>query len=122
MRVFGFAGVIAGLLVASAAGQDAIELKRALPKVGERVKVTVEEKNETKTTVNIKGMEQAKNEVKTKSLVYVDEVLEVADGAKKPSKLKRTYEKAVTGSDGTNTTLSLEGKTVVVEKKGDKYA
>jgi hypothetical protein len=122
MRLFGFAGVIAGLLVASAAGQDAIEIKVAHPKAGERVKVTVEEKSETKSVVNVKGMEQAKNEVKTKSLVYVDEVIEVAAGAKKPTKLKRTYEKAVAGTDGKKTTLSVEGKTVLVEKKGDKYA
>jgi len=121
MRVFGLTGVIAGLLVASAAGQEAVEIKVAYPKAGERVKVTAEEKNETKTVFTVKGMEQAKNEVKTKSLVYVDEVIEVAGGAKKPTKLKRTYEKAVVGSDGKNTTLSVEGKTVLIEKKGDKY-
>src|SRR3954469_15538992 len=105
MRVFGLTGVIAGLLVASAAGQEAVEIKVAYPKAGERVKVTAEEKNETKTVARVNGMEKAKTEVKTKSQVYTDEVIEVAAGAKKPTKLKRTYEKAVVGSDGKNTTL-----------------
>jgi hypothetical protein len=120
MRVFGLTGVIAGLLVATAAGQEAVEIKIAYPKAGERVKVTAEEKNETKTVATIKGTEQAKTEVKTKSLVYVDEVIETA-GAKRPTKLKRTYEKAVVGSDGKNATLPVEGKTVLIEKTGDKY-
>jgi hypothetical protein len=122
MRLFGIAGVLAGLVAASAAGQDAIEIKIASPKAGDRVKVTVEEKADSAFTVSAKGMEQAKSESKTKSLVYVDEVIDAAAGAKKPTKAKRTYEKAVVGANGKGTTLPVEGKTVLIEKTGDKYA
>src|SRR4051812_18419381 len=110
MRLFGIAGVLAGLVAASAAGQEAIEIKIASPKAGDRVKVTVEEKADSAFTVSAKGMEQAKSETKTKSLVYVDKVIDVAAGAKKPTKAKRTYEKAVVGANGKATTLPVEGK------------
>ena len=62
--------------------------------------MTVEEKSEGKTTVTIKGNVQSKTETKGKSFVYVDETLAVADGAPKPTKLKRTYETATTSTDG----------------------
>ncbi len=121
MRLFGMAAALAALLGASAAGQDAVEIKIAYPKTGDRVKVTVEEKGETKIVATVMGMEQVKNEVKTKSLVYTDEVIENPANAKRPTKVKRSYEKAVTGGDGKAASLPLEGKTVLIEKKGEKY-
>ncbi len=122
VKLFSIAGVIAALLAASAAGQDAVEIKIGYPKAGDRAKVTIEEKNETKLSLKIQGKEQGKDEVKTKSLVYVDEVIENPAGGKQPTKVKRSYEKAVTGNAGVDTTLGIEGKTVLIEKKGEKFA
>ncbi len=122
MRRFGFGFVVAGLLAASAAGQDAVEIKIAYPKAGQKAKVTVEEKATTKTTFTVGGNTQSKDEVKTKSLVYVDDVIENPKNEKRPDKVRRTYEKAVVGADGNTKKLPVEGKTVLIEKTGDKYA
>jgi hypothetical protein len=68
------------------------------------------------------GKVQGKEEVKTKSLIFVDEVLETSNMSGMATKLKRTYEKAELGKDGKTTKLTLEGKTILIEKKGDKFA
>lgn len=121
MRRIVFACVFASLLTATAVGQDAVEIKIDKPKVGDRVKHSREEKNDTNFTVVIGGNEMGKEEKKTKSLVYIEEVLAVPAGADRASKLTRTYEKARTSSDGEKTTLGIEGHTVLIEKKGDKF-
>ncbi|MBY0461191.1 MAG: hypothetical protein K2V38_28035, partial [Gemmataceae bacterium] len=109
---------LAALTGAPARAQDAVEIKPAAPKAGDRVKVTIDEKAQTKTLITIKGMEQKKDEMRVKSIVYVEEVLEVKAGDRRPSKAKRTYEKAAAGPDGQAQALALEGKTVTIEKKG----
>jgi hypothetical protein len=117
MRRFGIAAVLAGLLAVSAAGQEAVEIKIAHPKAGQRVKVTATEKRDAKTTVG----KNVLTESRTRSLVYIDDVIENPGDAKLPTKLKRTFEKAVVGRDGKDAALPIEGKTVLIEKKGDKY-
>jgi hypothetical protein len=62
-----------------------------------------------------------KEEVKTKSLVYVDEIIENPKNAKRATKLTRTYERAILGADGNTRKLPLEGKTIRIEKRGEKY-
>jgi hypothetical protein len=110
-----------GLLALSASAEDAITFKTAIPKKGDKVKTTIEEKTNSTTSFTVMGTEQKKDEIKTKSLIYIEEVLENTGNSKTANKLKRTYEKAVLGKDGKPTTLSVEGKTVLIEKKGDKY-
>jgi hypothetical protein len=109
------------LLALSAAADDAVTIKAYIPKAGQRYKVTIDEKNNTKTTFTIMGNAQNKEEVKTKSVVYTEEVLENSGNGKQASKLKRTYEKAVIGKEGKDTKMALDGKTVVIEKKSGKY-
>ncbi len=84
--------------------------------------MTIEDKTTTKTTFTVGGNEQSKDEVKTKSLVYIDEIIENPKNEKKATKLKRTYEKAVLGKGGNTTKLPVEGKTVSIEKKDGKYS
>ena len=50
MRKLAFVGVIVAVLATSATGQEAVEIKVYQPKVGDRLKVTIEEKTETKTS------------------------------------------------------------------------
>jgi hypothetical protein len=107
MRVFAFVGAVLAVLATTAAGYEAVEIKFDTPKVGERVKVTVEEKGEGKTTFTAQGNSQSKTDKKGKTFVYIDETLAVAPGGHKPTKLKRTYEKAITSADGKSTTLSV---------------
>jgi hypothetical protein len=107
--------------VATAAGQDAVAIKSHIPQPGERVKVTVEEKTTTTVNFTVMGNTQNKEDVKTKAIVYLNEVLENADKGDRATKLKRTYEKAVLGQNGQDQTLPIQGKTVLIEKSGDKY-
>src|SRR5262245_45733450 len=71
MRRFGFGFALVGLFAVAAAAQDkdAIEIKIASPKAGQKARVTVEEKTVTKTTFTVGGKTESKDEVKTKSLV-----------------------------------------------------
>jgi hypothetical protein len=122
MRQFVFCIPLVALFAVSAAGQDAVAIKIAYPQAGQRAKVTVEEKTASKTVFTVGGKAQAKEEAKTKSLVYVDEVIENPKNAKRATKLKRTFEKAAVGTGGKDAALPVEGKTVLIEKSGDKYA
>ena len=75
MKRFGFGAVLVGALAVSAAGQDkAVEIKSSRPKAGDRVKVTAEGKTVVKINAAVKGMAESKDETKTKTLVYVDEI------------------------------------------------
>jgi hypothetical protein len=113
---------LVALLAITVAAQDAITITIAPPRPGERAKVTIEEKTTTKSVFTVGGMTQGKDEVKTKSLIYIDETLENPKNTRRPTKLKRTFEKAILVVDGQKLNLPVEGKTVLIEKKGDKYS
>jgi hypothetical protein len=117
--VVGVALVI--LMGLSGTAQEAVPIKIAHPRVGERAKVTIDEKMTTKSVFTVQGMPQGKDEVGTKSLIYVDEIIENPRNTKRADKLKRTYEKAVVGKDGNTKKLSVEGKTVLIERSGERY-
>lgn len=119
--LFGAACVLA-VLVGGASGQDAVTFKEYAYKVGDRTRTTKTEDNTTVTTVAAPGKEQAKKSVKKKkTLVYVTEVVDVGPDATKPAVRRRTYETAVEEMDGVETKLLLHGKTVTVERRGEKY-
>ena len=124
MQQFGFSLVVIGLFAVAAVGQDkdAITLKIAFPKAGQRARVTVEDKTTTKTEFTVGGMAQSKEEVRTKSLEYVDEVIENPNMERKATKLNRFYKKAVVGKDGNSMNLPIEGKMVLIEKRNGKYS
>jgi hypothetical protein len=122
MRRFAFCFPLLALFAAAAAAEDPVAIKVAYPQAGQRAKVTVEGKTVTKSVFTVQGNAQTKEDVKTKSLVYTDEVIENPKNEKRATKLKRTYEKAAVGKGGDAKTLPVEGKTVLIEKKGDKYA
>jgi hypothetical protein len=127
MRKNTFVGVLVAVLAPTATGQEAVEIKFARPKVGERLKVTVEEQTDRKVTGKPIGPKDP-NGTTIRSFVYVDESLEVARDAAKPTKLKRTYEKATivqkpaSKEEGSRIALPFEGKTVLIEKKDGTYA
>lgn len=123
MKLFGFAGLAVALtaaLVAPAAGQDGpVEIKPGFPKVGDRVKTVVTEKTETKTTP---AGGKAKVESKVVSMTFTDEIVTAAAG-KRPTKLNRTYDKTSASTNGGKAAaLPVQGKTVLIEKKLNKYA
>jgi hypothetical protein len=121
MRPFAFVGFFAGLFVVLAAGQDAVTFKVAYPKKGDKLKVTVDQKVVTRVTVSAKGKDEVKNETEVEThLEYTDDV-EEGTGAAPPARLSRRYTKATMTVKGTKEKHPLDGKTVVIEKRGDKY-
>ena len=122
MPRFTLAFPLFALLTLTAGAQEAITIKIAAPKPGDRSKVTLEDKTITKTAFKVGGKIETKDEVKTRSLVYVDEVIENPMNSKRPTKLNRTFEKALVAKDGQKLNLPVEGKTVLIEKKGEKYS
>ena len=119
-RIIGAA--VLALAVGVAAAQDGpvtIKLKKAGP--GVVTKETKTEKAENKIGISIMGMNQNKVEGGTSKFIYTDEVIEKPAGAKKPTRMKRTYETAELNTKGEDENLGLAGKTVLIEKKGDKY-
>jgi hypothetical protein len=121
-----FVGLLVMVLAPTVTAQDAVEIKFAQPKVGERVKVTVEEQTERIVKGKPIGPKDP-NGTTIRSFVYVDEPLEIAPGAAKPTRLKRTYEKATielkpaSKEEDSSSTLPFAGKSVLIEKKGEKY-
>ena len=113
--------VVPLLAAGAAAADEKVEMKEYAPKVGDRVRVTDEDRTVTRTVIEVDGKRNDKTERGTKLTVYVSETLAVKADEKKAVKLKRVYEKSEEVKDGTTSKLPLDGKTVVIEKKGDKY-
>jgi hypothetical protein len=111
---------ILAVAIAAAAGRaddGPVTIKVKQPGPGDRVKETKTENATQKTSFMGMAME---TKVGTK-FVYTEEVIERPAGAKRATKLKRTYETAEMTKDGEKVDLGLVGKTVLVEKKGDGY-
>ncbi|HET6572529.1 MAG TPA: hypothetical protein VFG68_02925 [Fimbriiglobus sp.] len=121
-RIAGTAALF-GMLVAGAGlaqdGPVAIKLKKAGP--GDVVKETRTETTSQKVTVTVMGQTKTNDVKATGNYDYIDDVIEKPKGARKPTKLKRTYESADLTANGQKQDLGLKGQTVLIEKKGDKY-
>lgn len=115
--IFGLIALTSPALTAFA--DDAITIKPNIPKTGQSIKVTIQEKNTTTTMFT--GNANNKEEVKTKTIIYVDAILDNAANTRPATKLKRTYEKAVVSKNGNPTPLPMDGKSFLIEKKGENY-
>ena len=121
-RMFGVV-VLSGVVAATAAGQDgAIKYKEYASKVGDKVRSVKEENSTTKTSADLKGKKTVKVEKKAKTVVVVTETLKTADAGERAKTSRRVYEKAEETTDGKTTKLPLDGKTVLIERTGEKYA
>jgi hypothetical protein len=112
---------VLAIISAAAIGQEPVTIKIALPREGQSIKVWIEERNLVKSTLTAMGQSQVMEDTKTKSFVYIDQILDNPKNERHAVRLNRTYERAVIGSGGNLKTLSLEGKKVLIEKKGDRY-
>jgi hypothetical protein len=114
-----FVAILAVALAAAAGRADdgPVTIKVKQPGPGDRVKETKSENATQKTSFMGMAME---TKVGTK-FVYTEEVVERPAGAKRATKLKRTYETAEMTKDGEKVDLGLVGKTVLIEKKGEGY-
>ena len=116
--------LLLGLSVLSLhAADDALVVKVREPQAGDRVRVTDEEKSTSVSTFTVNGNKTEKTEKKSRAVVYVEDVLTAGEpGARRPAKVKRAYEKFESTKDGGEPEKGpLQGKTVLIEKKGEKY-
>ena len=121
-RAVGLVALAGGVFAAGAAGQDAVTYKKFAEKAGDRIRVTKTEAAATDTAVTVMGRNQKKSEKKVKTVVYVDEVVTPGPAGGKTVKRKRAYETATEAKDGGPAAkLPLAGRTVVIEKVGDKF-
>jgi hypothetical protein len=123
MKRYASLAALAGLLVwaGTVLAQEAVTIKLKELGKGETAEV---EKTETvtlaKKTTDAKGKESNENFTLTTTTAFKETILE-RDGNKPPTKLEREYTKAQVKVGGMGDDLPYSGKTVVIEKKGDKY-
>jgi hypothetical protein len=114
-----------GLLLSPALepASETHEIKFKQAAKGQVTKVDEQESTESNVVVVDPDDKKIADQKQTTSKVFVyqETTLEKPDGAKRAANLKRSYEKARTKTGDKEETLSFEGKTVLIEKKGDKY-
>jgi hypothetical protein len=117
--LFGVAGALV-VLVGGAAGQDAVTFKKYPYKVGDKTRTNRTTENTGTSTVILMGKEMKTSVREKQTWVFVTEVVELGPDPTRPAKLRRTYEKAVEEVKGTEQKLWLDGKTVLILRKGAK--
>ena len=93
---------------------------------GDSSRVERKEEMNMKTSVILEKEKVPKSQdfKTTKLHVFTDTILEQPNTTAMPTKIKRVYEKAAVesaGFPGKEPAPSLSGKSVLIEKKGDKY-
>jgi hypothetical protein len=111
-----------GLVVSAARADDGpVTVKVKQPGPGEKVKESKTDTTTNKVSFTVMGTDMVKDEKVVTKFVYTEEVVTKPAGAKRPTKLKRTYETAEMTKDGAPEELGLAGKTVVIEKAATGY-
>ncbi len=106
--------------VSSIPAQEAYQIKMKMnPPVGKSIRIEYD--ISTKFTTKAKNGEKADSKTKQDYFVIRETVLEHPKGENKPTRLKRFYEKAIYTVDDEQQSYGLEGKTVLIEKKGPIY-
>jgi len=109
-------------LLAPAFGQDkTFDLKLKKEARGDKVASKSSEKADIKVVIDLMGMEIKNNEKNEEEKDFTEEILEKPPGSKKATKLSRKYTVSEETKDGKTKKHVYAGKTVLVEKKGDKY-
>ncbi len=117
--------VLTGLLVWASAGQaqEALIIKLKTSGEGDTVLITESEIE----SFNLKA-EDGKGNVllnqnkKEGKITAYQETIYLRDGTKPPTKFERSYTKCQLKTGDVAEDLELQGKTVVIEKKGEKYS
>src|SRR5205085_2411517 len=81
------------------------------------------ENTEVSTLIQDQAGKALKEEKKksVESYAFRETILEKTDSDRRATKLRREYTKAETTAEGKTTQQPFHGKTVLIEKKGDKY-
>ncbi|MCC6419973.1 MAG: hypothetical protein IT429_17190 [Gemmataceae bacterium] len=122
-RVLGLVAAV-GLLAGSAHGQETytIKIKEDYAR-GEKSRQVTTEKGtfDFKITDNKDNVLKEQKEESGKDFAFNQLIVDAKPGMDRPLKVERTYDKARVNEKGEKRTLPYEGKTVVIEKKGEKY-
>ncbi|OWK43319.1 hypothetical protein [Fimbriiglobus ruber] len=118
---FAVLAVLVTVHAASSADDKAYEIKVKKTAKGDRTENNSVEEGTTAFAIEIMGQAKKNNEKRGVKKVYTEEILERPDGAKMSTKLRRVYQTAEITEKGKKKTEAYEGKTVLIEKKGEKY-
>lgn len=122
MRAAMFSFAVAFVVATATAADEPIELKLKKDSVGDKAKVVTTEDGKTNVVIEVGGNEQVKKEKNSIRFAYTEEIVEKPAGAKKATKIKRSYETAEKDLAGKKQTLAYNGKTVDIEKVDGTYS
>jgi len=108
--------------MASAQESYTIKIKRSSKGLLEQVQSTKTIVEKTKVADNQGNVVQEKDETTVTNTTFKQATLERPDVDKQPTSLKNIYEKVQITLNGMAQKVPYEGKTVLIDKKGDKYA
>jgi hypothetical protein len=121
LRLLAVAALAAAAAAAPVPDTQTYKLKLKKEATGDKAAVTSTEAADIKVVLDIGGNKLNEGDKETTREEYTEEVLERPDGAKKATRLKRTYKVAGKTKGDETTDFAYQGKTVLIEKKGDKY-
>jgi hypothetical protein len=116
-------GIIVLALQGLANAEDVYSIKVKTPGEGEAVTINHTQKLASRTLgtdANGKTLVDVTKKL-TEMFVYTETIL-AKDSDKRPTRLRRRYEKAEIVEDDKTTSLPYQGKTVLIEKKDGKYS
>jgi hypothetical protein len=115
------AGLLAGPVRAGDQQTYTIKLKKYAEVKNYRIE-TIDDGTQGLQAEDLKGnIAQKKDDKIGDHYAYRQTILELKPGAARATRLRRQYEKARVVRKGETVKLPYEGKTVLIEKKGDKY-
>jgi hypothetical protein len=119
--LLGLAWMAAAPAWAMAQESYTIKLKKAAKGTTTTVASTMSSQEAVKVTTNDGAVAQNMTKKSAQNDAFTETVVERSDPEKEATVLKRKYGKARVSIEGKESTLPYESKTVVIEKKGDKY-
>jgi hypothetical protein len=125
MSRYFFLLVIVGLVVSPSGvvAQDAYTIKLKESATGDRIRVEKQATEKTKMKLeDAQGTSVRDNEeMKSERYTYEDSILKKKPGERRPTRLRRHYDLAETKTGADTQTLPYQGKSVLIEKRGDTY-
>lgn len=121
IAMLGLAGLLASPAAAQAQETYSVKLKKSTTGTVAKVEKKDDGLESFKVTDNDGNKIQEVNKKKAAQFQYNETIVEKVEGARRPIRLKRTYQKAIAKTDDGDLILPFQGKTVVIEKKDGKF-
>jgi len=121
LSLLALVGFLAGPTAVQAQETYTIKIKKAVQ--GETTRADKKEQGAEEVKIADTNGNLLKEESKkhTKHFVYKETVLEKKPDDKRPTRVKRHYDMATVSDNTEKKTLPYQGKTVLIEKKGERY-